>query len=296
VTDEDIIITITASLIPTYGVYFPAETEWEGYLITDITGSLNGVTPGSVVTFKVSLTAGYENLVVKSNDVLLTPEGGVYKVTVTGTDETVTVSASLISTYSVTIPSSAAGYTVSDITGGLAGVTSGSVVTFKVSLTAGYENLVVKANGIDLEPESGVYKVTVANANVTVTISASLIPTYSVTIPASAAGYTVSDITGEISGRSSGDIVTFKVSLTAGYESLVVKANGITLTPEDGVYTVTVANADVTVTISSSQIHVEPPKDKDDDGGIFSNPLILVAIVAIIVVAIAAVWFFVVRK
>ncbi|MBE7078958.1 MAG: hypothetical protein E7380_03785 [Clostridiales bacterium] len=160
------------------------------------------------------------------------------------------------------------------------------VVEFSVGLSAEYANygVIVKLGDTLLTADKdGIYQV-VMNANGVITVELTEPEKYTVTLP-SVKGATIEKMTAETEIEE-GKTFSFKVKIAEGYtaDSLVVKANGKTLTAKDGVYTVTVTE-DITVTVSGVSAIPAPVEEESGCGsvvGISVGVTLLAACVAVV--------------
>ena len=150
-------------------------------------------------------------------------------------------------TYSVTLPETPVGYTVS----GNASVTEGATYTFTVEIANGYEkstDFAVKVNGNEVTSATDTYTVENVSANLTVTVEGVVAETYAVTL-ANGEGYTVS---GNATATYGSDY-TFTVVIANDYEkssAFVVKVNGNEVTSATNTYTVENVSGELVITVS----------------------------------------------
>lgn len=119
---------------------------------------------------------------------------------------------------------------------------------------AGFELLIEAVDDPDFN--SLVDEFTTENSNLTITVNPEVVETYyTVTLPESPVGYTISPVADSASPVAEGGSYSFTVTVdTENYEGTpVVKANGINLTASDGVYTIANITEDQTVTVEGLQ-------------------------------------------
>lgn len=172
----------------------------------------------------------------------------------------VTVSPAVpeIKQYTVTLPENPVGYTITPTEGSVSPVEEGGSFSFTVTVdTDNYEGTpVVKAGETELTAVDGVYTIADITANQTVTvegITQKVVEpaTYTVTLPETTVGYTITPAAGSVSPVAEGGSYSFSVTVdTENYEGTpVVKANGLPLALGDGVYTISNIIEDQTITV-----------------------------------------------
>lgn len=139
-----------------------------------------------------------------------------------------------------------------------AGVIASVVFKAKVDISsaqeAGFELLIEAVDDPDFN--SLVDEFTTENSNLTITVNPEIVETYyTVSLPENPVGYTITPVAGSASPVVEGGSYSFTVTVdTENYEGTpVVKANGINLTPSDGVYTIANITEDQTVTVEGLQ-------------------------------------------
>jgi len=230
-----------------------------GYTIQPDTSSTNPVFYGGSYKFKVQLDASYSNsiVVVKANGTTLTPVDGLYTIDNITTVQTVEVIGVQLNTYTLNLPKGT-GYSILAESGSNIPVAYGGSYKFKVQLAASYSNsiIVMKANGKTLTPVNGVYSIDNITTVQTVTVTGLQLNTYSVNLP-SGTGYSILAVSGSTIPVAYGGSYKFKVQLAQSYSNsiIVVKANGTTLTPVNGIYTIANITKLQTVTVTGVQIN-----------------------------------------
>ena len=162
-----------------------------------------------------------------------------------------------INTYTVTLPT-VTGATITPVGGSSSPVNCGSNYSFTVILDECYTNstITVKANGTVLTSTVGTYTINNITANQTVTVEGVQINTYTVTLP-TVTGATITPAGGSSSPVNCGSSYSFAVTLDVGYNqsTIIVKANGMVLTPVSGIYTISNIMANQNVTVEGAQIN-----------------------------------------
>ncbi|MCL2098355.1 MAG: FG-GAP-like repeat-containing protein [Bacteroidales bacterium] len=160
-------------------------------------------------------------------------------------------------TYTVTLPA-VTGATIAPEGGSSSPINCGNNYSFTVTLDAAYNQstITVQANGITLTPTSGVYTITDVMENQIVTVEGVQINTYTVTLPA-VPGATIAPTGGSSSPVIYDSNYSFILILEAAFNqsTVIVKANGITLTPTLNVYTITNITENQIVTVEGVQIN-----------------------------------------
>lgn len=160
--------------------------------------------------------------------------------------------------YTVTLPENCVGYTITPTEGSVSPVAEGGSFSFTVTVdTDNYEGTpVVKVNGAELSAVDGVYTIENITANQTVTVEGITqkvveTATYTVTLPETTVGYTITPAAGSVSPVTEGGSFSFTVTVdTENYEGTpVVKANGLILALRDGMYTISNITEDQAVTV-----------------------------------------------
>ena len=145
----------------------------------------------------------------------------------------------------ITIDNGISGLVTSSVDKALAGAT----VTLTVSHLIDTSTLQVNSGSVTLtEVGGGTYTFTIPAADVIVT--ASILSTYSITLPANMAIVGVTNAADSNGKYISGTVIKFAASL--GYEATNVSDGTNTLEPDaDGIYTVTFAEADINITATT---------------------------------------------
>lgn len=160
--------------------------------------------------------------------------------------------------YTVTLPENCVGYTITPTEGSVSPVAEGGSFSFTVTVdTDNYEGTpVVKAGETELTAVDGVYTIADITANQTVTVEGITqkvveTATYTVTLPETTVGYTITPAAGSVSPVTEGGSFSFTVTVdTENYEGTpVVKANGLILALRDGMYTISNITEDQAVTV-----------------------------------------------
>ena len=237
-----------------YALYSVTLPSGEGYEAAG--GKL--VYGGKDYSFTVTLKSGYESCTptVKANGTEIEPaaDGVTYTVKSVSANLNVTVEGVEKATFAVTAPTGE-GF----IFNGAEKAVFGEDYVFTVAKAEGYENstITVKVNGAVLNAsEDGVtYTVKAVSEALTITVEGAEKNVYKVTLPLSTA-YTATGADSATYGEEYSFVLEIKPEYNA--ESLVVKANGETLTPEaDGkTYVVKAVKSDITVTVEGLEINV----------------------------------------
>ena len=151
--------TITLTADPAAGGYF---TDESGVTITRITAIKD-----AVETFKVVTNPDYELVSVKAGSADVSAAGGVYSYTQSATDP-VTITATFTKTnYTITLIGNPGGHFTDAGGTKITSITAAKdvAVTFKIVADSDYSIVSVKAGGIDVEEEGGVYSYTQTIAN-----------------------------------------------------------------------------------------------------------------------------------
>ncbi len=217
------------------------------------------------LSFEVETAKGYDSkkLVVKAGKDVILPQKGVYTVRNIQSDTQVTASAPRQFAHVVRFPAGK-GYKVTDIQGGLllekysVGIKENGKLSFKVSVEKGYDAdaLRVSANGKLLTAQKGVYSIANIHGDVEVEIWFEGKSSHIVSLPFGE-GYSVVDVRGgKALGAGDyavvhGGALSFYVRVEKGYneEELVVSANGKTILPNRGLYTIENTQRDTAVKI-----------------------------------------------
>lgn len=173
-------------------------------------------------------------------------------------------------TYTVNLPTDAAGYTVAAADGSTSPVAENGSFSFTVNIGDGYQKgagFAVKANGTPLKEVDGKYTISGITADQAVTVEGvepvAVTPTtYTVTLPTNVEGCTVAAAEGSTSPVAANGSFSFTVTIAAGYrqgDNFVVKANDTTLTADNGKYTISNITANQTVTVEGVEAVVAAP-------------------------------------
>lgn len=223
---------------------------------------------GEDYIFTVAKAEGYENstLTIKANGAELSPaeDGVTYTVKAVSEALTITVEGAEKNVYKVTLPKSSA-YTAT----GADSATYGEDYSFVLEIKPEYnaENLVVKANGEILAPESDgkTYVVKAVKSDITVTVEGLEINVFSVTL-SSGEGYLLEGAATVEQGA------TYRFTLTIeeayGKSDVAVRANGKEVFAEsDGVsYEVANVTEDLSITVEGVEINTYEVKIPAGEG------------------------------
>ena len=231
----------------TYTVTIPTG---EGYTVVGATS----VKEGEDYSFQVNVAEGYNgtDMVVKVNGNIVVKTDNAYKVAAASGNLVITVTGvkkNAPNTYSVTLPSGN-GYTIS----GETVVTAGSNYTFTITVLSGYnvDALVVK-NGETIltytSKQNNQVAYTIQNVQSNIDLQVTLDKTkFSVTLP-NGEGYAVVGANEAVYGED----YTFTLNAVSGYSisDAVVKNGDVTLTGNNGTYTIENVEANIVITISN---------------------------------------------
>lgn len=239
---EALTVTVEGAEKNVYKVTLPSSA---AYTATGADSATYGEDYSFVLEIKPEYNA--ENLVVKANGEILTPEadGKTYVVKAVKSDITITVEGLEINVFSVTL-SSGEGYLLE----GAATAEQGATYRFTLTIEEAYDKseITVKANGREIFAESDGVSYELANVteDLAITVEGVELNTYEVKIPAGE-GYTV---TGESTQTvNHGDSASFIVAATEA-TSLVRVTNGAAkLAGDNGVYTIENVTEDVTLSV-----------------------------------------------
>jgi hypothetical protein len=233
---ELIVVTVEGVTLNRYAVELPSGT---GYTLTPQRGSSSPVNHGGSFSFWFEIDEGYGGTpIVKANGVKLTPQGILYTISGIRSDQTVTVEGVTINTYTVE-PLSGTGYALTAEGTSSSPVDHGGSFSFTLEIAEGYGGTpIVKANGTVLDDNGvGVYVISDITEDQTITVDGLLQNIYAVG-PTSGHGYELTAEPGnDFENVPHGDPFSFKLSLDPTYPvpaSIVVKANGVTLTAGAG--------------------------------------------------------------
>lgn len=223
-----------------------------GYDITADKDTTN-IPYGDNLTLTITPKPGYsKDIVVKANDTVITPNAsGKYVITNITEDLTISIDGAQ-SKYEVTFPATQTGYSIVPTTP-TKDLTYGASVSFKIVAANGYNasKAVVKANGVVLTPVNGEYTITSVTDNVAITVDGVVVSEYTVTntVPQ---GVTFNS-TEKDNIVSAGESYSFTLTIADGYDAtnMIVKANGVVLTPVNGVYTIKDINSNQEIVVSN---------------------------------------------
>lgn len=161
--------------------------------------------------------------------------------------------------YTINYPTNTTGYTIVPEYGYSTTVMLGGEFKFKVNLLEDYSNseIVVKTGSKVLSPNSkGVYTITNVTQNLNIVVEGvtlntpETIPTY--TISTKDNEYAIIPISDNDCVVDSGSSFTFRLQLEDGYKygnSVVVRANGVIITPNNGKYTISSVTEDIEIKV-----------------------------------------------
>ena len=202
---------------------------------------------GQDYTFTLKIAEGCTQCepVVEVNGQAVTPDaGGKYTAANVTENLTVTVTGVELNSYPVTLPAGT-GYTLS----GEPVAYYGKDYTFTLTLKEGYSKSqpVVKANNVELAPHNGSYVIPNVTKPQQITVSGVAINTYTVNLT-TGRGYQISP--SGIQKVSHGESVKFTVTADSPSYEIAVRADGKTLSADNGVYVIAGITSDVQVTVS----------------------------------------------
>lgn len=262
-----IAVVVAAPVANSYGVTLSSGT---GYTLT---GS-STATHGQAYSFTYAPTTGYRttSLVVKVGGSTIstpTPVGTTYTIPAGSVIGAIDVSAAVArDTFSVTLPSSQVGYTLTG-TSGPAAATYGQPYSFNFSLNTGYTNSIptisITVGGSSIStptPSGSTYTVPGASVtgNIVITVNGVNPNAFNVTLPSPQVGYTLTGNSGA-GAASYNTAYAFNFALSTGYTnsnptiSITVGGSAITTpTPVDGTYTIPAASVTGAIVILVSGV------------------------------------------
>lgn len=136
----------------------------------------------------------------------------------------------------------------------------GDTVTLTITANDGYEVDTVKAGDVEVKPVDGVYSFPMPAADVTVTVTFKETEkqTHKVTVNVNAG--TMGSASATPTSAKEGETVTLTVQAYDGYEVESVKIGDKALTGNEGVYSFTMPDADVTVDVTFRAVSTETPE------------------------------------
>lgn len=251
---KNVTITITNVKYVTYSV---SEND-DKFSISATSGSLE-TTKGGAISFRVTIATGYKKgsaFKVYANGTELTAVNEIYTISNITANVTITASGIEVQTYTISLPTNSA-YNVEISSGYSTTVEYGKEFKFTVTMNEGYNtNIVVKANGTTLTASGGEYTISNIVNNVTITVENVSLIKYKVTIPTSSA-YTITASSGYSTSVEYGKDFKFEIELKEGYtktSSFAIKSNGIALTEDGGVYTISNIKQNIQITVEGVEI------------------------------------------
>ena len=223
-------LVVDGSTPPAPATYTVTLTEGTGYTIAAAEGSVSPVTEGGSFSFTVTVNEGYEGTpVVKANDTELSAENGVYTIENITADQNVTVAGITVipNTYTVTL-TEGTGYAIAAAEGSESPVTEGGSYSFTVTANNGFNGpSAVKANGVELTAQNGVYTIENITNDQVVTVEGVAVKPNMYTVTASA---DVTATKGEnavvsilVTGNSSEEITGYNdYDVTVSYDPAVL--------------------------------------------------------------------------
>ena len=246
---DEMNVTVTAKWTKLYTV---TVTAGHATLSEELNG--NQYTEGESFSFSVTVDKGYKLVSVKNGESDLTPQDGVYTVTVGTENIEITVTTEQVA---VTVNYAEEGYGVTaniDRTSDPAKATITIADPSKEGYT--FDKWTYQIEGGDSGTYSESLVIELANADVTVTFTAHFnFVEYTLSVAEGVAGNPQLVYTeGQKSTYHIGDTVKFKVTVDAGYLVTKVMAGDAELTAAEGVYTYTFGAASVTITVTTEEI------------------------------------------
>ena len=243
-------VTVTAKVAMLYSLTLPDKME----VVSADPAAIGGkYKEGTSIRFKVNSDYEIEGDVMNGDKVLTADDDGIYIVTVEDADITITASV-VLKTYSLTLPDKMEVVSADQAAiGGKYPV--GTTIKFTVKSNYAVDGD-VKNGDIKLDADAdGIYTVTVENADITITATV-VIGYYSLTLPDKME--VVSAAPAAIGGKyKEGTTIQFKLESEDYVVDGEVKNGDKVLTADaDGIYTVTVENADITITATMKRIFV----------------------------------------
>jgi hypothetical protein len=226
-----------------------------GYTLTEAGTSYSPVNHGGSFSFVLEILEGYGGTpIVKANGAELEGNDGVYIIKNITEYKEVTVEGISINRYTVG-PMSGNGYTINAQPGSLSPADYDGSFSFTLSITDGYEGTpLVKANGAELNDVGGVYTISNIKADQKITVEGITIRTYNIVFIEDD-GHTPVTYKASSPTVNHGESFSFRILITEGYGGTpVVKANGDTVTPVAGIYTIYNITTDQEVTVEGITI------------------------------------------
>ena len=246
--DDD--VTVTANVVKVYSLVLPDGME----VVSADPAAIGGkYKEGTSIRFKVNSDYEIEGDVMNGDIKLFADADGIYTVTVGKEDITITASV-VLKTYSLTLPDKMEVVSADQAAiGGKYPV--GTTIKFTVKSNYAVDGD-VKNGDIKLDADAdGIYTVTVENADITITATV-VIGYYSLTLPDKME--VVSADQAAIGGKyKEGTTIQFKLESEDYVVDGDVKNGDTVLTADNGIYTVEVGNADITITATVKKA-VEP--------------------------------------
>ena len=247
--DDDVIISAKVEML--YSLTLPDRMEVVSATPAAIDGKYK---EGTTIQFKVkSEDYVLEGDVMNGDDVLTADDDGIYTVTVGNADITITATI-VVKTYSLILPDGMevveADHEAID-----GKYPVGTIIQFKIKSEDYVVDGDVKNGDTVLTADGGIYTVTVGYADIVIT--ATVVEAYSLTLPDGME--VVSATPAAIGGKyKEGTTIQFKVkSEDYVVEGDVMNGDDVLTADADGIYTVTVGNADITITATVKKA-VEP--------------------------------------
>ena len=237
--DDD--VTVTANVVEAYSLTLPDGME----VVEADHEAIDGKYPvGTIIQFKIKSNYVLEGD-VKNGDTVLTADGGIYTVTVGNADIVITASV-VEKTYSLTLPDGMVVWSAEPAAiDGKYPV--GTIIQFKIKSDYVLDGDVKNGDKVLTADEEGYYTVTVGNADIVIT--ATVVEAYSLTLPDGME--VVSATPAAIDGKYPvGTIIQFKIkSEDYVLEGDVMNGDEVLEANAQGIYTVTVGNADIMITV-----------------------------------------------
>ena len=237
-----------------------------GYTITRTGGGSDTVGHGENYTFSVSIDAGYENsyYIVKVNENILSPayldQYIIYNIT---SDVTITVEGVTLNSYYIVRPDTEG--VIFSTSEPFDMVQHGDSYTFKISMQPShsdsfasvevYINGVLTAPGLTTATEKS-FEISDIKSNKVITVTGAAVNTYTVTRP-SESGFIFQTSAVNDTVQYNGSY-SFSIDILGSHNqsTATVMANGLTLTPTAGVYTIPNITEDKTITVSGLQPNI----------------------------------------
>ena len=160
--------------------------------------------------------------------------------------------------FDISYTSSGEGYNIVAEEGYDTSVVVGSTFKFKVELDEEYsysrQNLLVKYNGIKIDPDHDVDTINNINTDITITVEGVKKNEYKVTIP-TGEGYTITVAEGyNIESVVYGNDFKFSIDVDDKYEGYTIKCNSSEISAQDGVYTISNITSNCVITVELGQV------------------------------------------